>query len=77
MARRHIVPFGSGWAVKVPHRAAPLSVHRTQANAQRAATKSLQHGAGGEVVIHNRQGVIRNSNTINRHDPCPPRDTRH
>ena len=32
---------------------------------------------GGEVRIHGTDGKIRNSNTIGKPDPNPPRDTKH
>ena len=49
-----------------------------QSDAQKAATERLEQRPGGdEVIIHRPDGQIRNSNTINRPDPDPPRDTKH
>ena len=53
-------------------------LYPTQAAAQTAATEHLKNRpGGGEVVIHRPDDRIRNSNTINRRDPDPPRDMRH
>jgi hypothetical protein len=41
----------------------PESHHRTQANAEKAA-KSQLAGKGGEVVIHGREGKIRDKDTV-------------
>jgi hypothetical protein len=50
------------------------SLHRTQAEAQAAATSLLNRTrGGGEVIIHRPDGEIRDSNTINRKDPYPPK----
>ena len=61
-----------GYETEGAQRAAAL--HPTQAAAQAAATERLQQRpGGGEVIIHDRHGQIRDSNTINRRDPFPPR----
>jgi hypothetical protein len=78
MPNRHVVPTDDGWAVKVPNQSAPESSHRTQAEAERAAKQTVRTAGGGEVVIHRRDGQIRNTDTIPpARDPFPPRDTRH
>jgi hypothetical protein len=75
--RRDVVPHGPHeWAVTQPEQGV-LSTHPTQADAERAAKESLR-GIGGEVVIHGRDGVIRDADTVAPgRDPSPPRDTRH
>lgn len=77
--RRHVVPSGPGtWAVKEPGKAAPNSTHRTQDAAERAAKQDLRQSGGGEAIIHDRGGKIRDSDTVApANDPNPPRDTRH
>ncbi len=77
--RRHAVPAGPGqWAVKEPGKAAPNSTHRTLDAAERAAKQDLRRSGGGEAVIHDRGGKIRDSDTVPpANDPNPPRDTRH
>jgi hypothetical protein len=75
---RHVVPSDEGgWEIKGPH-AQRSSVHfETQSEAYDRARQIVGNLGGGEVVIHGRDGQIRNSNTIDRPDPDPPRDTRH
>jgi hypothetical protein len=77
--RRHVTQRPDGqWADKAEGAERAGGLYNTQAEAQRAATQHLQNRpGGGEVVIHRPDGQIRNSNTINRPDPDPPRDTRH
>jgi hypothetical protein len=77
--RRHVVPDpNGGWRVVAPH-AERASAHAdTQAEAYSRAREIVHNAGGGEVVIHGRDGQIRNSNTIPPgHDPDPPKDTRH
>jgi len=70
--RIHIVPNGSGWAVKREGTPRPLSNHRTQENAQDAG-RPVARRDGTELVIHRPNGTIRDSNSYGN-DPCPPRD---
>jgi hypothetical protein len=54
------------------------SVHRDrQSEAYDAARDLARNSGGGEVRIHGTDGKIRNSNTIGKPDPNPPRDTKH
>lgn len=53
------------------------SHHDRQAEAQKAATRCAGNSGGGEVRIHGADGRIRNSNTIGKPDPNPPRDRKH
>jgi hypothetical protein len=75
---RHVVPNPKGgWNVRKPEASRANSSHSTQAEAERRAKESLRR-TGGEVVIHDRDGKIRDSDTVPPgKDPCPPRDTRH
>ncbi len=77
--RRHVVPAGPRkWAVKEPGTPTPVSTHRTQEAAERAAKQALKQMGGGEAVIHDRAGKIRDSDTVApANDPNPPRDARH
>lgn len=77
--RRHVTQRPDGqWADKAEGAGRAGGLHPTQADAQAAATGHLRkRPGGGEVIIHRPAGQIRNSNTINRADPDPPRDTRH
>ncbi len=76
MANRHVVPDGAGsWAVKKAGGSRASSTHDTQDGATDAARRSVKADGGGEVVIHRRDGRIRDSETIKPgNDPFPPRD---
>ena len=76
---RHIVPNpDGGWDVKKPGAERASSHHRTQADAEARAKEILGNTGGGEAVIHNRQGQIRDSDTVAPgNDPNPPKDRRH
>jgi hypothetical protein len=73
--RRHVVQRPDGqWADEAEGAQRAAGLYSTQAEAQAAATERLKDRAGGgEVVIHGRDGKIRDSNTINRPDPFPPK----
>ncbi len=78
MPNRHVVPAGpKKWAVKEPGKVEPVSTHRTQEAAERAAKQDLK-GVGGQVIIHRPDGTIRDGDTMPpAKDPFPPRDERH
>lgn len=74
--RRHVVPgTDGGWDVRKPG-ASRASAHTdTQARAIDRARDIVHKAGGGEVVIHDRQGKIRDSDTIAPgNDPNPPKD---
>jgi uncharacterized protein DUF2188 len=74
--RRDVVPSrsGKGWDVTKPGGKQPVSHHQTQGNAEKAAKRDIRP-KGGEVVIHRRDGAIRDKDTIPpAKDPYPPRD---
>lgn len=77
--RRHITKRSDGlWQDKREDAQRAGGLYPTQAEAQAGATERLNRTpGGGEVIIHRADGQIRNSNTINRPDPNPPRDARH
>jgi hypothetical protein len=75
---RHVVPNPEGgWDVRAPG-SQRSSVHTdTQGQAIDRAREIVGNTGGGEVVIHGRNGRIRDSDTISPgNDPFPPRDTR-
>lgn len=75
MAKRHVVSSGSGWAVKAPNASRASSKHSTQAEAISAARQVVRNSGGGELVIHGKDGRIRDSDTVSPgRDPFPPRD---
>jgi hypothetical protein len=77
MARndRHVVrnPDG-GWDVRAPGAQRSSGHADTQADAIDRAREIVGNSGGGEVVIHGRDGKIRDSDTVSPgHDPNPPR----
>ena len=75
---RHVVqaPDG-GWNVKNPGSDRASAHTDTQAQAINRARQIVGNSGGGEVVIHGRDGRIRDSDTVAPgNDPNPPKDTR-
>jgi len=77
--QRHVTPDPEGgWNVKSPGASRSSSHHETQAAAEERAKEIVRNSGGGEVVIHGRDGKIRDSDTVQPgNDPNPPRDTKH
>ena len=77
--RRHVVPSErGGWDVQKPGADRASSHHQTQREAEQRAKQIVGNSGGGEVVLHRRDGRIRDSDTIPPgRDPFPPRDRRH
>jgi Uncharacterized protein conserved in bacteria (DUF2188) len=77
--RRHVTKRPDGrWQDKREGAQKASSVHDTQAGAEAASKAHLERTpGGGEVIVHRPNGQIRDSDTINRRDPDPPKDTRH
>ena len=71
----HVVPHVRGWAAKREGASRVGSVHSTQRHAISAATKTARRERT-EVVIHNRRGQIRDSDSYGL-DPFPPRNRKH
>lgn len=73
---RHVVPNPeSGWDVTAPGAERSSAHLDTQAEAIDRAREIVRNIGGGEVVIHDREGKIRDSDTIPPgNDPNPPRD---
>lgn len=76
--RIHITqrPDGS-WAETREGAQRASALHDKQAGAERSAKDRLRNGSGGEVIIHRPNGQIRDSDTIGKADPFPPRDRKH
>ena len=77
--RRHITQRPDGqWQDKGEGVSRPREIFPTQGEAEASAKDRLRGlPGGGEVIIHRPNGQIRDSDTINRPDPFPPRDTKH
>ena len=73
---RHVTRNADGgWDVVKPGSSRASSHQDTQADAIDRARDIVRKSGGGEVVIHNRQGQIRDSDTIPPgNDPNPPKD---
>ena len=73
---QHVVKRPDGnWAVKGEGNKRASSLQPTQERAIRDATR-IARREGAEVVIHGRDGKIRDKDSYGR-DPYPPRDTKH
>jgi hypothetical protein len=71
----HVMPHDYGWKIVAPGMSDPVAITGTQEQAIALATQMQEDDPeGGEVLIHGRDGTIRERNTINRRDPFPPRD---
>lgn len=78
MADYHVTPNpAGGWDAKRAGAQRASSHHDRQGGAYGAARDYAANSGGGEVRIHGTNGKIRNSNTIGKPDPNPPRDTKH
>lgn len=75
MANQHVVRRGQEWGVLGENNSRDTSHHDTQSEAIHAA-REIARNQGGEVVIHGRDGKIRDKDSYG-HDPMPPRDRRH
>lgn len=72
----HVVPHpDGGWATKREGADRAGSRHGTQGDAIDTARGTAKR-EGLEVVIHGRDGRIRDSDSYGN-DPSPPRDTKH
>jgi hypothetical protein len=68
---QHVVPHGDGWAVRAEGNERATSVHVTQSEATDAA-RQIATNQRSEVLIHGRNGQIRERNSYGN-DPCPPK----
>ena len=75
---RHVTPHpDGGWQVERPNSDRASARTDTQAEAADRAREIVHNLGGGEVAIHDRQGRIRDSDTVAPgHDPNPPKDKR-
>lgn len=75
---RHVVPDpDGGWNVRKPGASRSSSRHNTQQDAIDRARDIVGRAGGGEVVIHRRDGKIRDSDTVAPgNDPYPPKDAK-
>ncbi len=72
---QHVVRREDGWAVRGEGNTRDTSHHQTQQDAI-AAARDVAQNQQSEVVIHGRDGRIRDRDSYGG-DPSPPRDTKH
>lgn len=68
---QHVVKRADGWAVRGAGNSKDTSHHDTQAEAQKMA-RSIAKNQKSEVVIHGRDGKIRDKDSYGN-DTFPPR----
>ncbi len=68
---QHVLPRNGNWAVHGAGNSRDTSVHATQSGAISAA-RNVAQNKQSEVVIHGRDGRIREKNSYGN-DNCPPR----
>lgn len=64
---------GGGWDVKQEGAGGPASHHDTQGAAINAAHSMIIESGGGELIVQDRHGKIRQKDTIGKKDPYPPK----
>ena len=74
MPNQHIIPNNGQWQVKGENAARATKTFDTQEKAI-AYGRNIAIHQKSELVIHNRQGRIRDKDSYGN-DPCPPKDTR-
>lgn len=67
---QHVVPTGNGWAVKRAGSKKATETFDTQRDAIQRA-REIARNKGSELLIHGRDGKIREKNTYGR-DRHPP-----
>lgn len=75
MAEQHVVRRPDRWAVRGAGNSRDTTHHSTQAEAIDAA-RAIAQNQRSEVVIHGRDGRIRDKDSFGP-DPNPPRDRKH
>jgi uncharacterized protein YdaT len=68
---QHVVPKDGGWAVRGEGNSRASSTHTTQQGAIERAKGTAQNQRS-EVIIHGRDGKIRERNSYGN-DPYPPK----
>lgn len=69
---QHVVKRGQDWGVLGEGNKRTTSLHPTQSAAFEAA-KQIAGNQSEDVLIHGRNGRIRERNTYGKPDPFPPR----
>lgn len=70
----HVVHHQDGWALTKPGSDRPICVFNTQDEAVKAGHQAVHEAGGGELLVHGRDGRIRDKVTVSPgNDPFPPR----
>ena len=73
---QHVVPTPNGnWGVRGEGNSKITKETSTQGQAIEVA-REIAKNQGSEVVIHKKNGVIRDKDSYGN-DPCPPKDKKH
>ena len=72
---QHVIKTDDGWGVKGAGNSRLTSEHETQQQAIKAA-KPIAKNQKSEVVIHGKDGKIRDTDSYGT-DSCPPKDKKH
>jgi hypothetical protein len=75
--RIHVTPDGDRWKAEWEGADRASAIGETQSEVEQRAKEIARNSGGAEVVIHRPDGTIRDSDTIGRPDPNPPKDTKH
>lgn len=74
MANYHVTPNPKGWSIKKENASRSSGNAPTQRAAEKIAKGFARSSGGGEVVIHRRDGRIRDKDTMApAKDPYPPK----
>lgn len=69
-----VSPAASGWKAKREGADRAAGIFETQRAAEDFARNLLRNNGGGELITQSPHGPIRSKDTINSHDPYPPKD---
>jgi hypothetical protein len=69
---QHVVPHSGGWAVRGEGNSRVTSTHDTQREAIDAG-REIARNQHGELLIHGRNGQIRERDSVGNNDPYPPK----
>ncbi len=69
---QHVVTHPDGWAVRGEGNSRATAVYDTQREAIDAG-REIARNQGGELLIHGRNGQIRERDSVGNKDSYPPR----
>ena len=75
MPNQHVTPKDGRWQVKRAYSPKATKLFDTQKEAIDFG-RNIARNQKTELVIHNKQGVIRDKDSYGK-DPCPPKDKKH